>query len=73
MNPFATTAASNAEYLRAFPSTTYQRAPPTNSSYYLLPSVAEEAVSIFFFKTAVWRRPLSYGALHSRSARGGLL
>ena len=73
MNPFATTAASNAEYLRAFPRTTYQRAPPTTSSYYLLPPVAKDAVSIFTFKPAVRRRPLPNGALLARSARGGLL
>ena len=47
-------------------------APPT-TSYYLLPSVAEDAVSIFSFKTAVRRRPLPNGALLARSARGGTL
>ena len=36
MNTFATTAASSAEYLRAFPSTTYQRAPPNFN--FLLPT-----------------------------------
>ena len=32
--------------------TTYQRAPPTTSSYYLLPSVAEDAVSIFLLQNS---------------------
>ena len=79
MNPSATSAAPRAEHdaLDASPRvpTTYL---PTCSSFnsnssYLLPPVAEDAVSIFTFKTAVRRRPLPYGALHARSARGGLL
>ena len=79
MNTSATSAASRAEYDALDANSA--RSPdylPTCSSFnsnssYLLPPVAEDAVSIFTFKSAVRRRPLPYGALHARSARGGLL
>ena len=68
-----TTYLPSAEYLRAFPRTTYQC-----SSYnfnFLLPTSFSGGGrrQHFSFKTAVRRRPLPNGALHARSARGGLL
>ena len=45
--------------------------PTSTSIVYLLPSVAEDAVSIFYIKTAVRRRPPSSTAHSTRVPRGG--
>ena len=80
MNTSATSAAPRAEHdaLDASPRvpTTYL---PTNvllpllPSYYLLPPVAEDAVSIFTFKSAVRRRPPSLRRTPRAFRAGGTL